>query len=235
MPETALKNMADDSNKSLKTIKKYWDEAKKAAADQGFKESEDRFWAYVMGIVKKRAGIKESADILSMVNNHSGYRLKKIIENFPDKENIKATWESCKDQARILQKNKSLTNEQTIRYAVNILETVLGYNSLVEGDLVSIEEPKDIKKQRKDLENKIDKIITPDEWKKLKKSGYDVNKISGTDLAMLNTEIDKAKKKQKKGSVSAFDLIGGLLIGAAGGLAAAKAINSFFKWFGGND
>ena len=31
---------------------------------------------------------------------------------------------------------------------MNILETALGFNALVEGDLVKIDEPKDIKKQR---------------------------------------------------------------------------------------
>lgn len=56
MPAAALKSMADKSGKSLKTLERYWKQAEKQAE----KQSPDDKYAYIMGIVKKRAGISEA-------------------------------------------------------------------------------------------------------------------------------------------------------------------------------
>jgi hypothetical protein len=54
MPTTQLKNLAKETGKSLQTIEKYWDEAKKTIGkDQ--KDFNDKDWATVFSIVKKRA------------------------------------------------------------------------------------------------------------------------------------------------------------------------------------
>lgn len=56
MPRQTLKSMASDAGVSTKKAERYWDEAKKQARKQGIykKDDEDRYYRYVMGIVKKR-------------------------------------------------------------------------------------------------------------------------------------------------------------------------------------
>ena len=58
MPIPALEKMAERAKgKSLQDAERYWDEAKDSAADQGFKEGDDNFYRYTMGIVKRRLGL----------------------------------------------------------------------------------------------------------------------------------------------------------------------------------
>lgn len=54
MPIPALKSMAKKTGKSVKTLERYWDDAKKSAKKQSPKDK----YAYIMGIVQKRAGIE---------------------------------------------------------------------------------------------------------------------------------------------------------------------------------
>lgn len=56
MPSATLKSMADKANVSIDKAESYW-EAAKASAEKKFKKSDPRFWAYVMGIVKRRLGL----------------------------------------------------------------------------------------------------------------------------------------------------------------------------------
>ena len=57
MPLPVLRKMAKESGRSLEDAEKYWDDAKEAALDQGFTEGDDDFYAYVMGIVKRRLNL----------------------------------------------------------------------------------------------------------------------------------------------------------------------------------
>lgn len=61
MPNAQLQSFAKQSGKSLSDIERYWDEAKKSIAN-GRQEDElnDKDWATIVAIVKKRAGIEES-------------------------------------------------------------------------------------------------------------------------------------------------------------------------------
>jgi hypothetical protein len=61
MPVAALKGYAQKSGKSISTVEKYWEDAKKSA-DESWKgkKKDEHYWAYVNGIVKKRCGINES-------------------------------------------------------------------------------------------------------------------------------------------------------------------------------
>lgn len=59
MPTPQLKKYAEKSGKSLEEIESYWEEAKEQAGKK-FKHGTPQFWAYVSGIVKRRAGLKES-------------------------------------------------------------------------------------------------------------------------------------------------------------------------------
>lgn len=56
MPTAALKAMALKADKPVEKAEEYWEAAKKSAA-QKFKKEDPRFWAYVMGIVKRRLGL----------------------------------------------------------------------------------------------------------------------------------------------------------------------------------
>lgn len=55
MPTPALKSFAQQSGKSIETLEKYWDKAKKLAAEAGHKDDYD----YITGITKRMAGISE--------------------------------------------------------------------------------------------------------------------------------------------------------------------------------
>lgn len=58
MPTPNLRSLAKQSGKSIETLEKYWDKAKKLAAEAGHKDNYD----YITGITKRMAGIssKES-------------------------------------------------------------------------------------------------------------------------------------------------------------------------------
>lgn len=58
MPTAQLKSFAEKSGKPLADLERYWDSAKADAAEK-FKHGSKKFWAYVVGIVKKRAGLSE--------------------------------------------------------------------------------------------------------------------------------------------------------------------------------
>lgn len=60
MPIPALTAMAKKANKPLKDLERYWDQGKKSAEEAGLDPDTDNFFAYVMAIVKKRAGLGES-------------------------------------------------------------------------------------------------------------------------------------------------------------------------------
>lgn len=64
MPAPALATLAARSSKSLKDAERYWKEAKAAAQHRGMTKDDPNFWAYVMGIVKRRLGLAEQHIVL---------------------------------------------------------------------------------------------------------------------------------------------------------------------------
>lgn len=61
MPSQTLKSLASRAGVSANKAERYWEDAKKQARKQNIykKDDEDRYYKYVMGIVKRRL---ESAD-----------------------------------------------------------------------------------------------------------------------------------------------------------------------------
>jgi len=64
MPVKSLRKMAKDAGVSLKDAERYWKEGKKSAKEQGFEEGDDDFYAYTMGIVKRRMGLFSIAEMV---------------------------------------------------------------------------------------------------------------------------------------------------------------------------
>ena len=64
MPVPALKSLAKKAKKPLSVLERYWREAKKAWQALKDKEGKNK-WAYVMAIVKKRAGLSSESLILA--------------------------------------------------------------------------------------------------------------------------------------------------------------------------
>ena len=56
MPVPALKSLAKKARKPLSTLERYWREAKRAWEALKDKRGKNK-WAYIMAIVKKRAGL----------------------------------------------------------------------------------------------------------------------------------------------------------------------------------
>lgn len=57
MPVPYLKKLAKESDKTLAELEEYWEEAK-SQADKKFETRDAAYWAYVVSIVKRRAGVK---------------------------------------------------------------------------------------------------------------------------------------------------------------------------------
>ena len=87
MPASMVRKMAKDSGKSIDTVEKYWDEAKKTAE----KEKPTNKWAYVVSIVKRRLGL-EKASVLEMVTASVENRLNVAAENANVFGGDKYTW-----------------------------------------------------------------------------------------------------------------------------------------------
>jgi hypothetical protein len=58
MPNAVVKSYAEKTGKSAEHIEGWWKEAEQQAKKK-FKKKGPRFWAYVNGIVKRRAGLSE--------------------------------------------------------------------------------------------------------------------------------------------------------------------------------
>lgn len=59
MPNSVVKSYAEKIGKSEDQVEAWWEEAKVEALKK-FKKKGPRFWAYVNGIVKRRAGLTEA-------------------------------------------------------------------------------------------------------------------------------------------------------------------------------
>lgn len=59
MPASVVKSFADKTGKSVKEVEKLWDKAKALAKEDGRKESDEDFYPYVTGILKKMLKINE--------------------------------------------------------------------------------------------------------------------------------------------------------------------------------
>ena len=64
MPVPALKSLAKKAGKSLRTLERYWEEAKKAWEALKDKHGKNK-WAYIMAIVKRRAGLSTESLLLA--------------------------------------------------------------------------------------------------------------------------------------------------------------------------
>lgn len=81
MPTSQVKSIANRSGKSVADIEKYVDRAKKSAKKQGQEDN----WAYIMGTVKRMAGISESIE--ESVNSYQRF-FYKLKEDYGQLESI---------------------------------------------------------------------------------------------------------------------------------------------------
>ena len=68
MPNAIIKSYAKKSDKSVKKIDSYWNDAKDSA-DEKFKGRKNKYyWAYVNAITKRRAGLDEALTFKSFLS-----------------------------------------------------------------------------------------------------------------------------------------------------------------------
>jgi hypothetical protein len=60
MPVPLIKHLARETNKSVAEVEGMW-EAAKEQADKKFKERDDHYWAYVVAVTKRKAGVKDDS------------------------------------------------------------------------------------------------------------------------------------------------------------------------------
>lgn len=68
MPNAVVKSYAEKTGKSVEHVEKWWNEAEKQAKKK-FKKKGPRYWAYVNGIVKRRAGLTGELSFKELVEN----------------------------------------------------------------------------------------------------------------------------------------------------------------------
>lgn len=68
MPNAVVKSYAKKIGKSAAHVEEWWEEAKEQAAKK-FKKGSPRYWAYVNGIVKRRAGLDEALTFKELLDN----------------------------------------------------------------------------------------------------------------------------------------------------------------------
>ena len=62
MPTPMVIKFAKQTGKPVAEVEKLWDKAKESAKDNGWEESEDGFYPYVVGILKSMLGIKDTLE-----------------------------------------------------------------------------------------------------------------------------------------------------------------------------
>ena len=81
MPVPYLTKLSKETGKSVSELEKLWGEAKKSASER-FNKPESEFgdaeFAYVVGIVKKMAGVKEAFDWKNAERKLKGQEVKFI-------------------------------------------------------------------------------------------------------------------------------------------------------------
>lgn len=87
MPVPLLKNLAKQTGKSLSTAEKYWEEAK-ISASKKFNKKDNRYWAYVTSLVKKRMNVNESLSFKEFLDKEI------ILESIPE-SNIQKIKQNC--------------------------------------------------------------------------------------------------------------------------------------------
>ena len=235
MPNAAIENMAKKAGKSVKEMEELWKKAKREARKQDFSEKDedsDAFYAYSMGILKKMTGLtKESIDeFAGYVRTDPVLRLKRIVEFTGDEPSTLVLWDNCKTQSLAWQKSSKASKEDTINYAFGILEAACLYTDslVIKEGIFGFGEP-NTDKQRKKIDKNIKSLLNKEEFAKLKSDGYDIKDISDDELEKLETQLKKIKKD--KNTPGFAGLIGTVALGFVGGIAAGKAIQSFFKVF----
>lgn len=68
MPNGVVKSYAEKTGKSVEHVEGWWKDAEKEAKKK-FKKKGPRFWAYVNGIVKRRAGLSEGLTFKELYTN----------------------------------------------------------------------------------------------------------------------------------------------------------------------
>lgn len=217
MPAAALKKFAEDSHHSYSTLERWWKEAEKQADVKGFEE--DRKYRYMMGIVKRRAGLARvmSSAMLPLALYH-GIDLKVVANgditskdeltkfgfhgDIPDSEHmggsfppsfkaeLKPQWDEFFDE-EIEDLNEIENNEERLLAAINMFIRYAGRHKMKKG------QPEDT---NADTEVSAKLKLARDEVKKYFNK-YDI---------LNNFNIGKIKKevgvKEKSSSIKSFTI-----------------------------
>jgi hypothetical protein len=68
MPNAVVKSYAEKTGKSPEHIERWWKDAEEEAKKK-FKKKNSHYWAYVNGIVKRRAGLNDALTFKELVGN----------------------------------------------------------------------------------------------------------------------------------------------------------------------
>ena len=80
MPSKTLQAMSKKYNIPIDTLEKYWEVGKEEARKKGYRETDEDFYPYVMGVVKNMIGSKPKEDEEVLDNDSIGEDIKNYIK-----------------------------------------------------------------------------------------------------------------------------------------------------------
>jgi hypothetical protein len=109
MPNNVVKSYAEKTGKSVDHVEKWWAEAEDEAKKK-FKKKSPRFWAYVNGIVKRRAGLAENLSFKDFISNLGEVELE-TEELTEDKKLDDTLKKKAEESGKSLSKLKQVYNK----------------------------------------------------------------------------------------------------------------------------
>lgn len=123
MPNAVIKSYAEKTSNSVEHVEAWWDEAKEQAGKK-FKKKDKRFWAYVNGIVKRRAGLSEETTFKEFS------QLLRLIEASERKLGYHGTLTSNVDK---IKKEGLRSGDDTVVYLANTKDAALNWARALHG------------------------------------------------------------------------------------------------------
>ena len=91
MPNSIIKSFAKESGKSVGEVEKLWNQAKESAKKEGKKESDDSFYAYVTGTLKKMLKISEGTTTMNETESKSLKMFGTFLQEIAAADTLKTT------------------------------------------------------------------------------------------------------------------------------------------------
>lgn len=130
MPNAVIKSYAEKTGNSVEHVEAWWDEAKEQAAKK-FKKKDKHFWAYVNGIVKRRAGVSEETSFKEFL-----MILSEFAKPEPDDEDL-GSWKKLPYANEFVYYDISLVSMRQPGYGLQVKIAMEPYAANAESEFIN--------------------------------------------------------------------------------------------------